>query len=99
MAGLVCHHLINRHVPVFQVWISFAQFELSVNPALENADEKSNLTKTRAVYREANQKLKDCSEKEERLMLLESWKDFEVGLNLKAQFECMMSYCIMLLTL
>lgn len=55
-----------------KVWISFAQFELSINP------EDPSLC--RAIYREANKSLQTSDEKEERLMLLESWKEFEVQL-------------------
>lgn len=52
--------------------MSYAQFEQSL------ADDHS-LQQTRGVYRQANSALKDCDEKEERLMLLEAWKEFEVG--------------------
>ncbi|ELT94667.1 hypothetical protein CAPTEDRAFT_207252 [Capitella teleta] len=61
----------TQHV---KVWISFAQFELSV-PAED--DSKSNVEIARGVYAEANRQLKECQEKEERLMLLESWKEME----------------------
>lgn len=53
-----------------QVWISYAKFELSVE-SLER------LQKCRQIFEEANKSLRNCEEKEERLMLLESWKDFE----------------------
>jgi len=54
------------------VWLSYAQFELSVN-------DENSLQRTRGVYKQANSALKDCDEKEERLMLLEAWKEFEVS--------------------
>ncbi|KAG8133104.1 hypothetical protein E2320_010918 [Naja naja] len=57
----------TQHV---KVWISFAQFELS-------ADKKNNLSRCRQIYEEANKTMRNCEEKEERLMLLESWKSFE----------------------
>jgi len=53
------------------VWLSYAQFELSVT-------DDSSLQRARGVYKQANGALKDCEEKEERLMLLEAWKEFEV---------------------
>ena len=62
------------------MWISFAQFELSVPPGEEQAEGAAvHLTRTRAVYQEANRQLKACQDREERLMLLESWKEFEVS--------------------
>lgn len=57
----------TKHV---KVWLSYAQFELSVN-------DENSVQQTRSVYRQANSALKDCDEKEERLMLLEAWKEFE----------------------
>ena len=56
---------------VFQVWISYGQFELSVGGP-------ENVAQARDVYRRANQTFKQADEKEERLVLLESWKEFEV---------------------
>ena len=55
--------------------MSFAQFELSVDAP---TDKPTNIDLSRAVYKEANDKLKQSQEKEERLMLLETWRDFEV---------------------
>ncbi|XP_029449627.1 crooked neck-like protein 1 isoform X2 [Rhinatrema bivittatum] len=56
----------TQHV---KVWISFAQFELS--------SEMESVPKCRQIYEEANRTLRNCEEKEERLMLLESWRAFE----------------------
>lgn len=53
-----------------QVWISFAQFELS-------AGREQNLSRCRQIYEEANKAMRNCEEKEERVMLLESWRSFE----------------------
>lgn len=53
-----------------QVWISYAKFELSI-------DSPDRLQKCRQIFEEANKSLRNCEEKEERLMLLESWSDFE----------------------
>ena len=54
------------------MWLSYAQFELSVN-------DENSMQRTRGVYKQANGALKDCDEKEERLMLLEAWREFEVS--------------------
>ncbi|KGL75696.1 Crooked neck-like 1, partial [Tinamus guttatus] len=57
----------TQHV---KVWISFAQFELS-------AGKEESLPRCRQVYEEANKAMRNCEEKEERVMLLESWRNFE----------------------
>uniref|UniRef100_A0A671W5M4 Crooked neck-like protein 1 n=1 Tax=Sparus aurata TaxID=8175 RepID=A0A671W5M4_SPAAU len=57
----------TQHV---KVWISYAKFELSI-------DSPDRLQKCRQIFEEANKSLRNCEEKEERLMLLESWSDFE----------------------
>merc|ERR1711915_310770 len=57
----------TQHV---KVWLSFAQFELQV-------DHDDKLIQARQVYEEANKVLRQAREKEERLMLLEAWRDFE----------------------
>ncbi|NXK96104.1 CRNL1 protein, partial [Formicarius rufipectus] len=57
----------TQHV---KVWISFAQFELS-------AGQEQRLQRCRQVYEEANKAMRSCEEKEERVMLLESWRSFE----------------------
>lgn len=54
-----------------QVWISYAKFELSI-------ESPERLQKCRTIYEEANKGMRSCEEKEERLMLLESWSDFEI---------------------
>ncbi|PKU29545.1 crooked neck-like protein 1 [Limosa lapponica baueri] len=53
-----------------EVWISFAQFELS-------AGKEESLSRCRQIYEEANKAMRNCEEKEERVMLLESWRNFE----------------------
>lgn len=52
-----------------QVWISYAKFEHSI-------DEEGNVVKAREVYQKGNKELKE-EDKQMRLMLLQSWKDFE----------------------
>lgn len=57
----------TKHV---KVWISFGQFE-------KTTGEDNCIGKARTVYKEANNAMKNSGEKEERLMLLESWQEFE----------------------
>ncbi|XP_064245131.1 crooked neck-like protein 1 [Passer domesticus] len=57
----------TRHV---RVWLSLARFELS-------AQHEERLQRCRHVYQEANKAMRRCEEKEERVMLLESWRSFE----------------------
>ena len=66
-----------------KVWLSLAQFELST----EDGEDNSRILRARKVYEEANQKLREAANdviegqeaqaKEFRLMLLETWRDFE----------------------
>ena len=53
-----------------QVWISYAKFELSL-------DSPERLQRSRQIYEEANRSMRSCEEKEERLMLLEAWRELE----------------------
>merc|ERR1712130_896476 len=57
----------TQHV---KVWLSFAQFELQV-------EHEDRIQQARHVYEQANKELRRSREKEERLMLLEAWRDFE----------------------
>jgi len=57
----------TQHV---KVWISYAKFEHSVPT-------ESSVMHARVLFQKANKDLRSCQEKEQRLMLLESWKDFE----------------------
>ncbi|XP_071162468.1 crooked neck-like protein 1 isoform X2 [Mytilus edulis] len=57
----------TKHV---KVWISFGQFE-------KTTGEENCIEKARTVYKEANNAMKSAGEKEERLILLESWQEFE----------------------
>ena len=50
--------------------MSYAQFEMS-------ATEEGNVVLARQVYDRANQSLRGANEKEERVLLLEAWRDFE----------------------
>lgn len=75
--------LLNKTSHV-KVWLSLAQFELQTTEASEA--EEANIMRARKVYEEANQRLREAANmagpdepqgKEFRLMLLESWRDFE----------------------
>ncbi|KAF2076735.1 hypothetical protein CYY_001992 [Polysphondylium violaceum] len=68
MARLLYRRLLERTNHV-KVWISFAQFEF-------NASGSNSTEKARQLYNEAHRALLD-SDKEERLVLLENWKQFE----------------------
>nr|XP_039254762.1 LOW QUALITY PROTEIN: crooked neck-like protein 1 [Styela clava] len=58
----------TQHV---KVWMSFATFESS-------NETKDGFERARQVYKEAHNTLKDTHEKEERMLLLEAWKKFEL---------------------
>ncbi|GFU46734.1 crooked neck-like protein 1 [Trichonephila clavipes] len=58
----------TQHV---KVWISYARFELGCG---EGGDA---ILQARRIYEKANKSLRNASQKEERMMLLEAWKDFE----------------------
>ncbi|XP_057889483.1 crooked neck-like protein 1 [Melospiza georgiana] len=53
-----------------KVWISLAQFELLVG-------QEERLQRCRRIYEEANEATRSCKDKEERVVLLESWRSFE----------------------
>lgn len=67
----------TQHV---KVWISYAKFEHSVPT-------ESSVVHARALFQRANKDLRSCQEKEQRLMLLESWKDFEEEFGTKESEE------------
>ncbi|XP_035226958.1 crooked neck-like protein 1, partial [Stegodyphus dumicola] len=70
LARQLYERLLERTQHV-KVWISFARFELGCGEG------KNAILQARHVYEKANKSLKNSSEKEERLMLLEAWKEFE----------------------
>ncbi|XP_064465251.1 crooked neck-like protein 1 [Ornithodoros turicata] len=69
-AAQLYERLLQRTQHV-KVWISYAQFQLN------NTSEDQAVSRARAVYERANKQLRSTEEKEERLMLLESWESFE----------------------
>ena len=54
-----------------KVWISYARCQHAAPPPEEGP------AQARAVFQRANRSLRSCQEKEQRLMLLEAWRDFE----------------------
>ena len=58
-----------------KVWISFARFELITDEQGRSQEER--IAAARKIYQRANDALKDCEQKETRLILLETWNDFE----------------------
>lgn len=62
--------LLKCAIKILKVWISFAQFE-------QSTDDERRIENVRQVYIKANNALQN-GDKEERLMLLETWKSFEV---------------------
>ncbi|XP_048448554.1 crooked neck-like protein 1, partial [Rhincodon typus] len=67
----------TQHV---KVWISYVQFELSV-------DVPERISRCRQIYEDANRSLRNCEEKEERLIFLESWRDFEAEFGTESSQE------------
>ncbi|XP_036597353.1 crooked neck-like protein 1 [Trichosurus vulpecula] len=76
---LLYRRLLQRTQHV-KVWISFAQFELS-------AGNEERFSRCRQIYEEANRKMRNSEEKKERLMLLESWRNFEDEFGTESQKE------------
>lgn len=57
---------------IYQVWLSYAQFEMSTG-------QEDCVAKARHVFSKANQTFKENAEaKEERMMVLDAWKQHEV---------------------
>ncbi|XP_006812602.1 crooked neck-like protein 1 [Saccoglossus kowalevskii] len=67
---LYCRLLERTHH--VKVWISYAQFEASIG-------DDHCIAASRSIYEQANKALRNDEEKENRLMLLESWKEFEIN--------------------
>ncbi|KAK6619687.1 hypothetical protein RUM43_012444 [Polyplax serrata] len=62
--------LLERTLHV-KVWISYAQFEL------DYSNEEDSVALARCIYDRANQALRSANQKEERVLLLEAWREFE----------------------
>lgn len=70
-AARLYERLLERTQHV-KVWISYAHFQL-------NYGGKDPVPLARTIYERANKELRNSAEKEERLMLLESWCEFEAS--------------------
>lgn len=70
-ARMLYERLLERTQHV-KVWISFARFEFQAFSGSE-----SGVSQARTVFERANKALRNCEEKESRLMLLEAWHEFE----------------------
>lgn len=66
---LLPFYLLN----VNQVWISYAQFELASSTA-----DIDNVALARRVYERGNIALRNLGHNEERVLLLEAWRDMEL---------------------
>ncbi|KAL3307676.1 Crooked neck-like protein 1, partial [Cichlidogyrus casuarinus] len=67
----------TKHV---KVWLSLANFELCAQEELDDmeAEAAAAVTRARQVYRRANKTLKEeQGDKEQRVKLIEAWKEFE----------------------
>lgn len=62
-----------------KVWLSLAQFEASI-------DETDSIDRARDVFEQAYKTLRTANDKEERLMLVEHWLDFEVRSSFFSQY-------------
>ncbi|CAO3674233.1 unnamed protein product [Umbelopsis vinacea] len=83
---LLYERLLERTTHV-KVYVSFAQFELSV-PEEEAGD---NVARARQVFDNAYKAMKEKELKEERVILLESWKDFEENHGTEETLKTVMS--------
>lgn len=70
-ARLLYEKLLEKTSHV-KVWLSYSKFELN-----NETEDDLNIILTREVYNRANESLKQCEEKESRVILLEKWKEFE----------------------
>ena len=73
MSRIGCAAYKKKYLSAYllQVWLSFAMFEKTTN-------EDEAVKNSRKIFQEAANAMKDANEKEERLMILESWQAFEV---------------------
>lgn len=85
LARQLYERLLERTVHV-KVWISYAKFELSC----EENDDGMNIALARRVFERANDSLKSLTEKENRVILLEAWRDFENDHGTRDTFEKVM---------
>ncbi|KAL1922999.1 uncharacterized protein VTP21DRAFT_9375 [Calcarisporiella thermophila] len=72
-----------------KVWNSYARFELSVPAGAEGEgeDELSPVERARNVYNQAYKRMKDAGLQEDRVLLLEAWREFEAEHGTEAESE------------
>ncbi|KAG5879664.1 hypothetical protein JTB14_021467 [Gonioctena quinquepunctata] len=70
-ARQIYERLLERTSHV-KVWLSFAKFELN-----SQTESEINVQLARRVFEKANDSLKNSSEREARVLLLENWREFE----------------------
>ncbi|KAF7269393.1 hypothetical protein GWI33_017576 [Rhynchophorus ferrugineus] len=63
--------LLERTLHV-KVWLSYAKFELN-----QQTEDGMNVLLARRIFERGNDNLKNSTEKETRVLLLENWKEFE----------------------
>ncbi|XP_050306163.1 protein crooked neck [Anthonomus grandis grandis] len=56
-----------------KVWLSYAKFELN-----QEAEDGMNIRLARRIFERGNENLKNSIDKENRVLLFENWKEFEV---------------------
>lgn len=72
--------LFNRLLAIsyhLKVWISFAQFELSLSELGTEEEREEAMEKTREIFERGYNYFRSSGQKEERSQLLEAWKDAE----------------------
>ena len=65
-------NLFSRHP--LQVWISFANSEMA---AIDHPDDATRIAHARAIFEKGHNALKSKDAREERVILLEAWREFE----------------------
>ena len=65
------------HLIIIYLYYCFDIFFVTYTIIILQVDHEDRLEEARHVYEDANKKLRQNGEKEERLMLLEAWKQFE----------------------
>ncbi|KAK9675192.1 NineTeen Complex (NTC) component, partial [Basidiobolus ranarum] len=74
-ARMLYERLLERTQHV-KVWISFAQFELQA-PNIDSEDSGEKAARARQIFDRAYKSMKERELKEERVLILEAWREFE----------------------
>ncbi|KAJ1920744.1 NineTeen Complex (NTC) component [Mycoemilia scoparia] len=70
-----------------KVWVSYAQFETSVPSSGDKADTSSQTARARKVFERAYKHFKESNQKDERVLLLEAWQEFETEYGTSEQIK------------